>query len=59
MRRYGDTVVVICILEIQAIVNGANWGGKMLINDVWVNQHDQWRVVTRHSSPVGGMKDEG
>jgi len=59
IRRYGDTVVVNCNLEIHAIVNGVNWGGESIITDVWVRDGDKWRVMTRHSSPVERMKDEG
>jgi ketosteroid isomerase-like protein len=52
VRRYGETAVVNCILEIHAIVEGAKWGGEVLITDVWVREGEQWRVVTRHTSPI-------
>ena len=52
VRRYGDTAVVNCVLEIHAIVEGAKWGGVVLITDVWVRKDGLWRVVTRHTSPI-------
>jgi ketosteroid isomerase-like protein len=52
VRRYGETAVVNCILEIRAIVEGASWGGEVLVTDVWVREGNQWRVVTRHTSPI-------
>ena len=52
MRRYGETVVVNCILDIHAIVEGHEWGGEVLITDVWVREQDTWRVATRHTSPI-------
>ena len=52
VRRYGDTAVVNCLLEIHAIVGGQRWGGEVIITDVWVRERDTWRVVTRHTSPI-------
>jgi ketosteroid isomerase-like protein len=52
VRRYGESVVVNCILDIHAIVEGFKWGGEVLITDVWVREQDGWRVVTRHTSPI-------
>ena len=52
VRRYGDTAVVNCVLDIHAIVGGHKWGGEVLITDVWVREQDTWRVVTRHTSPI-------
>ena len=52
VRTYGETAVVHCILDIHAIVNGHEWGGEVLITDVWVREQDTWRVVTRHTSPI-------
>ena len=52
VRKYGNTAVVNCILEIHAIVEGAKWGGVVLITDVWVREGELWRVVTRHTSPI-------
>ena len=52
VRRYGETVVVNCILDIHAIVEGHKWGGEVLITDVWIRERDAWRVVTRHTSPI-------
>ncbi len=52
VRQYGETAVVNCTLEIQAIVEGTKWGGEVLITDVWVRERGQWRVVTRHTSPI-------
>ena len=52
VRRYGETAVVNCVLEIHAIVEGMKWGGEVLITDVWVRERDRWQVVTRHTSPI-------
>ena len=52
VRRYGDTAVVNCVLDIHAVVGGHKWGGEVLITDVWVREQDTWRVVTRHTSPI-------
>lgn len=52
IRTYGDVAVVNCRFECQAIVAGQPWGGVFLFTDVWVKDKGQWRVVTRHSSPV-------
>jgi ketosteroid isomerase-like protein len=52
VRRYGETAVVNCVLEVYAIVEGAKWGGVVLITDVWVREGEMWRVVTRHTSPI-------
>ena len=58
VRRYGDTAVVNCLLDIHAIVEGHRWGGEVLITDVWVRERDTWRVVTRHTSPIVRARDE-
>jgi ketosteroid isomerase-like protein len=58
VRRYGDTAVVNCILDIHAIVEGHRWGGEVLITDVWIRERDTWRVVTRHTSPIVRAMDE-
>ena len=58
VRRYGETAVVNCILEIHAIVGGAKWGGVVLITDVWVREGELWRVVTRHTSPIERAEEE-
>lgn len=52
VRVYGDTAVVFCTLEIRAVVQGHEWGGEVLITDVWLRHEDSWRVVTRHTSPI-------
>ena len=52
VRRYGETAVANCILDIHAIVNGHEWGAEVLITDVWIRERDAWRVVTRHSSSI-------
>ena len=57
VRRYGDTAVVNCVLEIHAIVEGAKWGGVVLITDVWVQENGMWRVVTRHTSPIERVEE--
>jgi hypothetical protein len=43
---------VFCTLEIRAVVQGHEWGGEVLITDVWLRHEDSWRVVTRHTSPI-------
>jgi ketosteroid isomerase-like protein len=52
VRKYGETAVVNCILDVHAIVEGAKWGGEMILTDVWVRERDMWRVVARHTSPI-------
>jgi len=51
-RRYGDTVIVNCILEIHAIVGGEAWGGVFLMTYVWVKRDGNWQVVSCHTSTV-------
>ena len=58
VRRYGETAVVNCILDIHAIVEGHKWGGEVLITDVWVREQDTWRVATRHTSPIVRVEDK-
>lgn len=58
VRRYGETAVVNCILEIHAIVDDAKWGGVVLITDVWVREGELWRIVTRHTSPIERAEEE-
>ena len=52
VRVYGETVVVNCVLDIRAVVNGHEWGGEVLVTDVWVRDRDAWRAVARHTSPI-------
>ncbi len=52
VRTYGETAVVNCTLEIHALVEGGEWGGEVLITDVWVRDRGAWRVVARHTSPI-------
>ena len=52
VRRYGETAVVNCTLDIHAVVNGHEWGAEVLVTDVWIREQDNWRVVTRHTSPI-------
>jgi len=52
VRRYGDTAVVGCTLDIRARVGGQEWGGEVLVSDVWVRDGGSWRVVARHTSPI-------
>ena len=52
IRIYGDIAVVHCTLDIHAIVEGHEWGGKVLVTDLWIREHDSWRVVSRHTSPI-------
>ena len=59
VRRYGETAVVNCILDIHAIVDGHEWGAEVLITDVWVRERDTWRVVTRHSSQQSNHESRG
>jgi ketosteroid isomerase-like protein len=58
-RFYGDTAVVNCTLDIRAVVNGYEWGGEVLITDVWIRDQDSWRVVTRHTSPIVRTEQPG
>jgi ketosteroid isomerase-like protein len=58
VRRYGETAVAHCVLEIHAVVGGQKWGGVVLITDVWVKDGEVWRVVTRHTSPIVRSEEE-
>jgi ketosteroid isomerase-like protein len=51
IRVYGITAVVHCTLEIRAVVQGHQWGGEVVITDVWLRDGDSWRVLTRHTTP--------
>lgn len=50
-RVFGNIAVVHCTLEIRAVVQGHEWGGEVLITDVWLKNGDSWQVLTRHTSP--------
>lgn len=41
-----------CVLDIHAVVNGHEWGGEVLVTDVWVRERGAWRVVARHTSQI-------
>ncbi|HEX6731443.1 MAG TPA: nuclear transport factor 2 family protein [Pyrinomonadaceae bacterium] len=55
-RVYGEIVVVNCVLDIRALVNGYEWGGEVMVTDVWVRTQDAWRATTRHTSPIARTK---
>lgn len=58
VRSYGETAKLSCTLEIHAMVGGQEWGGEVLVSDVWVKDRGAWRVVARHTSPiVRGKRD--
>jgi hypothetical protein len=52
IRIYDNVAVVICTLDIRAIVEGHDWGGEVLMSDVWLKYEKSWRVVSRHTSPI-------
>ena len=51
-RIHGNVIIVNCTLDIHAIVNGHPWGGEVLITHVWINEQDQWRLLSAHTSPI-------
>jgi ketosteroid isomerase-like protein len=57
-RVYDDVAIVNCVLEVHALIDGHQWGGKFTITDVWMKECDAWKVVTRHTSPIFTTKKE-
>jgi len=51
-RIHGNVIIVNCTLDIHAIINGHPWGGEVLITHVWINEQDQWRLLSAHTSPI-------
>ena len=51
-RFFGDIALVNFILDIHAVVNGHDWGGTVVITDVWRKADGPWRVLSRHTSPI-------
>lgn len=57
-RIYEGVVIANCVLNLHMRVAGNEWGGEFLLTDVWIKQGNDWRVVTRHTSPVLVMPSE-
>ena len=53
-RFFADIAIVNFILDIHAYVNGHEWGGTVIITDVWKKEVDvgSWRLLSRHTSPT-------
>jgi len=53
-RFYDDLELVNFVLDIHAVVNGHEWGGTVLVSDVWKKgpSGGNWRVLSRHTSPI-------
>lgn len=56
VRLFGRTAVVSGLLRQKATVRGADWAGNYLITDVWISRGGNWRVVSRHESPLPEQK---
>ncbi len=52
VRLFGRTAVVSGLLKQKATVKGEDWGGNYLVTDVWISREGNWRVVSRHESPL-------
>lgn len=56
VRLFGRTAIVSGQLKQKATVKGAGWAGNYLITDVWISRGGNWRVVSRHESPLQEQK---
>lgn len=56
VRLFGRTAIVSSLLKQKATVRGEDWSGNYLVTDVWINREGNWRVVSRHESPLQEQK---
>ena len=56
VRLFGRTAIVSGLIKQKATVRGADWAGNFLITDVWISRGGNWRVVSRHESPLPEQK---
>lgn len=56
VRLFGRTAIVSGLLKQKATVRGEDWAGNYLITDVWISRGGNWRVVSRHESPLQEQK---
>lgn len=57
VRLYGRTAVVSGRLtQTASAANGDDLGGSYFFTDVWVYRDGNWRVVSRHASPLPAAK---
>ena len=52
VRLFGRTAIVSGLLKQKATLKGEDFGGNYLITDVWISRGGNWRVVSRHESPL-------
>jgi ketosteroid isomerase-like protein len=50
---YGDVAVARSRYRQKGRMGGADRAGAYLMTDVWVRREGDWRLVTRHISPLG------
>ena len=56
VRLFGRTAIVNGLFKQKATVRGENWAGNYLVTDVWIKRDGNWRVVSRHESPLHEQK---
>lgn len=49
IEPFGDSAVVQACIRQKANIHGHEREGLFLLTDVWIRQHDTWRLVTRTS----------
>ena len=49
-RVYDNTALLNIWFNQTATANGKDWSGDFLLTDIWVQMHNSWQVVARHSS---------
>jgi ketosteroid isomerase-like protein len=52
IRVFGRTAIVSGLVKQKAIVKGEDRAGAYLVTDVWISRGGNWRVVSRHESPL-------
>ena len=58
VRLFGRTAIVSGLLKQKATVKGEDRAGNYLITDVWISRGGNWRVVSRHESPLPEQRSE-
>ena len=52
VRLFGRTAIVSGLLKQKATAKGEDQAGNYLVTDVWISRGGNWRVVSRHESPL-------
>ena len=52
IRLYGNTAVVNTLFSVKATTNGKPYSGDVRNIRVWVNQHDNWKLVAFQNTTV-------